>query len=199
MEKTKEKTGKNKRNITIIGLGSWGIVLACLLDKNGHNVRIWGERGAESVKKVVEVRENKVSLPGIKIPESILITHNAETAATDSDIFVYAASSNAAAFVSEVFAKYFKPETIIINASKGFEESSQMRLSEYLQLIAPSSQIAVLTGPSHAEEVSRGLPTAILAVSENPETAVEVQRIFANESFRVYTSDDMIGAELGGA
>jgi len=167
--------------ICVIGYGSWGRALAALLAKNGHSVAAWQIDAAA------------------EIVDGIFVCGDAEQAADGADLYVYAAPSAAIGEIMEKFYRLFTPGSIIVSTAKGFEKSRHIRLSQYLAQAAPNCHIAVLTGPSHAEEVEQGLPTAILAVSDNDECAKTVQQAFSAENFRVYTSKDVIGAELGGA
>jgi glycerol-3-phosphate dehydrogenase (NAD(P)+) len=179
--------------ISLIGFGSWGIPLASLLNQNGHEVTAWDNENY--INELLKTRVNKY-LPKYKIPSSINITHSVEIAAQSAEMFVFALASKDICAAAKKFAPFFGAEKIIINVSKGLIEDS--RICEYLQKLT-SSPVAVLTGPSHAEEVLKNIPTAVVAASENEKTAEVVQNVFAAENFRVYTSTDIIGAEIGGA
>ena len=181
--------------ISVIGFGSWGIPLGCLLDKNGHEVTAWDNEAY--INELIKTRRNDY-LPNVVIPSSINITSNIQTAAESAEVFVFACASKAVPCVAEKFAPFFSSEKMIVNASKGLIEDSLIRISEFLQNIA-GCRVAVLTGPSHAEEVLGNIPTAVVAASEDEKAAETVQDAFASENFRVYTSTDIIGAELGGA
>lgn len=183
------------KNIFMIGFGSWGIPLACVLAKNGHSVTAWD--GSEVyVNELIKTRKNSC-FPDTVIPESINITNDI-TSAQNADIFICTLTSKNIGKTAPLFTDYFTKEKIIVSGSKGLEEESQKRISEYLKSIG-KSQVVVLTGPSHAEEVLLNIPTAVLAASENNEIAKVVQEIFSSDTFRVYTSTDVIGAEVGGA
>ncbi|MCL2397359.1 MAG: NAD(P)-dependent glycerol-3-phosphate dehydrogenase [Defluviitaleaceae bacterium] len=186
------------RNITVIGFGSWGIALACLLAKNGHAVTLW-EDNAALAQMLEQDRENKKFLPGVVIPDSIKITHDAMVAAKNAEMFVFVVTSRAVEKAAEVLAPYFKGGQILVSASKGLIEDRQIRICQYLEEIAPSCTVACLTGPSHAEEVGRHMPTAVVAASHCEKTAEAVQDAFSGNDFRVYTTTDVVGAELGGA
>jgi len=192
-----KEIGKPMKNITLIGFGSWGIALACLLDKNGHKITAW-DNDAAYINKLAATRQNEY-LPGITIPQSINITSDANIAAEAADIFVFALPSKSLNIIPELFAKHFTAGQIIVSVSKGFDEATQTRICQYLQEQAPSCAIVALTGPSHAEEVIKGIPTAVVAASCDEKAAETVQNIFSTETFRVYTSTDVIGVELGGA
>ncbi|MCL1845610.1 MAG: NAD(P)-dependent glycerol-3-phosphate dehydrogenase [Defluviitaleaceae bacterium] len=181
--------------ITIIGFGSWGIPLGCLLHKNGHKVTAWDN--AQYVEKLLKTRRNEY-LPEAEIPPEIEITSDISAAANGAKMFVFACTSRAISKIAPMFAPFFTSEKIIVNTSKGLEETNGIRISQFLQGIG-GAPIAVLSGPSHAEEVLKGIPTTVVAASENESVAMLVQEIFSSETFRVYTSTDVIGAEMGGA
>ncbi|MCL2349998.1 MAG: NAD(P)-dependent glycerol-3-phosphate dehydrogenase [Defluviitaleaceae bacterium] len=182
--------------ITVIGFGSWGIALACLLEKNGHSVIMWEPN--EALAQILDSqRENTRSLPGITIPRTIKITSVAEEAA-GSDVLVVVLSSKDIPDAMPKITPYLKKGQILANASKGLIKDREMRITEFLQELAPECEIACLSGPSHAEEVSRFLPTFVVAASRNIEVAQRLQNIFTGQFFRVYTSTDIIGVELGG-
>ncbi|MCL1863193.1 MAG: NAD(P)-dependent glycerol-3-phosphate dehydrogenase [Defluviitaleaceae bacterium] len=183
-------------NITMLGFGSWGLPLAILLQKNGHNVTAW-DANADYVDEIAKTRKNS-SLPDIIIPDSIKITSDVHIAAKDADVFVCTLVSKSLSRYAPLFSEYFTSEKIIVSGSKGLEESSQKRISEYLHSLG-KSDVVVLTGPTHAEEVLLGIPTTILAACKNKNTAQAVQGLFSSDTFRVYTSTDVIGAEIGGA
>jgi glycerol-3-phosphate dehydrogenase (NAD(P)+) len=182
--------------ITIIGFGSWGIALACLLNKNGHEV-IMFEPNAALADMLAKSRENERSLPGIKIPEAVKITADPVCAA-EGVVLVVALNSKDITTVMPQVAPLLEEGKILVNASKGLIESGQKRITEYLKELAPACEVACLSGPSHAEEVSREMPTSVVAASACEKTAVKLQDIFSGNFFRVYTSSDIIGVELGG-
>jgi len=184
------------KKISVIGFGSWGIALASVLDKNGHDVTAWDNEAY--VNELIETRRNNY-LPEVVIPSSIKITHDIETAAKHAEIFVLGLTSKAVSITAPIFAPYFTEGKIVVSGAKGLEETSQIRISQYLQKICNGCSVAVLTGPSHAEEVLKNIPTTIVAAAEDEKIAEIVQDIFLSESFRVYTSTDLIGAEIGGA
>ncbi|MCL2387843.1 MAG: NAD(P)-dependent glycerol-3-phosphate dehydrogenase [Defluviitaleaceae bacterium] len=183
------------KRITVIGFGSWGIALGLLLDKNGHKITAWDNEAY--VTKLLKTRKNEY-LPEIVIPESITITHDITTATESAEVFVFASTSKGVGITAPKFAPFFTSDKIITICAKGLEETRQIRLSQYLQELC-NSQVATLTGPSHAEEVLKNIPTAVVAAAEDEKTAEAVQSIFSADSFRVYTSSDIIGAEIGGA
>ena len=185
------------KNIAVIGFGSWGIALACLLAKNGHKVALW-EDNAALAEVLSEQRENKEFLPGVIIHDRIKITDDPAWL-EDCEIFVFALSSRAICGAVQILRPYFKEGQILVNASKGLIEDRLIRISEFLEEKAPMCKIACLSGPSHAEEVGRQIPTAVVAASRCEQTAEIVQDAFSCDSFRVYTTNDVIGCELGGA
>ncbi|WP_099467673.1 NAD(P)H-dependent glycerol-3-phosphate dehydrogenase [Konateibacter massiliensis] len=184
--------------VSIIGAGSWGIALAVLLHKNGHDVTIWSVIEDE-VKMLGEKREHKDKLPGVKIPEDILITSNLQEAATGKDMLVMAVPSPYVRSTSKLLKEYVKENQLIVNVAKGVEESTLYTLTDIIEEEIPGVNAAVLSGPSHAEEVGRGIPTTCVAGAKTRESAEFIQNTFMNEVFRVYTSPDILGIELGGA
>lgn len=180
------------KKISVIGFGSWGIPLACLLEKNGHKITAWDNENY--VSELLKTRRN-LYFPETVIPPSIEITYDIKTAA-QAEIFILALASRDISSVMPLFAPHLSG-TIVIG-SKGLEESRKIRISQYLQELCKGCSIAVLTGPSHAEEVLKNIPTAVVAASQNENTAKMVQAIFSSDNFRVYTSTDIIGAEMGG-
>lgn len=185
------------KNISVIGSGSWGTALSILLNDNGHNVTLWSfkKEEAESIK---QNGENKEFLPEVKIPKEINITYIDEDV-KDSDIIVLAVPSKFVRDTIKRFIPYLKKDEIIVNVAKGLEDNTLLRLSQVIEDVAPMCKVAVLSGPSHAEEVGKKLATACVASSKEIEVAEQVQNIFMNSVFRVYTNPDIIGVELGGA
>ena len=183
--------------VSVIGDGGWGTAIAIVLSKNGHAVRLWSAF-PEYAKTLAEKRENVEFLPGIPIPESIDVTDDVAKA-LDADVIVIAVPTKFMRVVLQRFAEKFRPGPDMVSVAKGIEHDTLKRPSEIISELLPGSPIGVLSGPSHAEEVARSLPTAVVAASEDQETAERIQNIFANEFFRVYTSTDMPGVELGGA
>ncbi len=185
-------------NICILGAGGWGIGIAVLLNNNGHNVTMWS-----AVKNEVEMlkknRENTVSLPGIVISEKIKITDDLNEAVTDQDIIVLAVASSYIRSTAARLKGLTKPGQLIINVAKGIEENTLMTMTDVIESEIPDADVAVLSGPSHAEEVSRGLPTTCVAAAKTRQTAEYIQNIFSSMVFRVYTSPDLLGVELGGS
>ncbi len=194
MEKKKEQY-----NIAVLGAGSWGITLANLLYENNNKVTLW-EFAPQQAEKLKKIR-TFVSLKGFKIPESINITDSLKDAIVDSDYIVISVPSSAIKSLAiELAALNINSSTIIVSTIKGFERTTLKRPSEVLRdYLGSNSHIAVLSGPSHAEEVVRKIPTAVVVASVNSNTNIKLQKLFSNLYFRVYTSSDINGVELGGA
>ena len=186
------------KKICVMGAGSWGLALALLLDDNDQQVTVWCYSKEE--KKAIELDgENKRCLPGIKLPERMKFTTSREDAIKDKDIVVVAIPS---AFMREniqAMAPFIEDHQIVVNVSKGLEHSTLSRLSEVIQSELPNNPVVVLSGPSHAEEVSRRLPTTVAVSSKSKDAAHEIQSVFMTDYFRVYTNPDLMGVELGAA
>ena len=186
--------------ISVIGSGGWGIALAILLHKNGHNLTIWSfdKKEAEELKKT---RQNKTKLPNILLPEDVKVTDDLKEAVNDKDILILAVPSKAIRSVSKSLKNIIKDNQIIVNVAKGLEEDTLETMTDIIEeeLKGKKTQVAVLSGPSHAEEVGKGIPTTCVVSAHNKELTLYLQNIFMNPSFRVYTSPDMLGIEIGGA
>lgn len=182
----------------VIGSGSWGTALARVLSKNGHEVTLWSRREEES-RMLREERENKSKLPGVKLPDDILCTTDLEQTVEGKDILVLATASPSIRSMAKKMAPYVATGQLIVDVSKGIEESTLMILTDVIAQEIPQCRAAVLSGPSHAEEVGRDIPTTVVAGAKDRETAEYIQNLFMNKVFRVYTSPDMLGIELGGA
>lgn len=185
-------------SVGVIGAGSWGTALALLLHKNGHEITVWSIDEKE-VQLLIKEREHKSKLPGVKLPEDMSFTSDLETAIREKDFLVLAVPS---AFTRETARKmcpFVADGQIIVDVAKGIEEDTLMTLSQQIEQEIPQAVVAVLSGPSHAEEVGRGLPTTVVIGAKKEETATYLQKMFMNEVFRVYTSPDMLGMELGGS
>lgn len=182
----------------VIGSGSWGTALARVLSKNGHEVTLWSRREEES-RMLREERENKSKLPGVKLPDDILCTTDLEQTVEGKDILVLATASPSIRSMAKKMAPCVAAGQLIVDVSKGIEESTLMILTDVIAQEIPQCRAAVLSGPSHAEEVGRDIPTTVVAGAKDRETAEYIQNLFMNKVFRVYTSPDMLGIELGGA
>jgi glycerol-3-phosphate dehydrogenase (NAD(P)+) len=185
-------------NVAIIGAGGWGTALALVLSQNDHHVTLWA-REPSTVLTMQQQRTNPHYLPGVNIPSSISITHN-PAAITSAELVVVAVPTQ---FIRPAFQTYSFDvrDKAVVSVCKGVERGTLLRVSQILDDVAGVGlqQFADLTGPSHAEEVARSLPTTVVAASKNEELAKVVQKTFARPTFRVYYSNDLIGAELGGA
>lgn len=184
------------RKVSVLGAGTWGSALAILLANNGHEVTIWSKIEQE-VKALCENRQAIKNLPGAVMPEQVYITTNLEEACKDKDIIVMAVASPYVRASANSAKAYIKEGQIIVNVSKGIEDGTLYTLSEVIKDEIPQADVAVLSGPSHAEEVSRGIPTTIVVGAQSQHTARLIQDTFMTEVFRVYTSPDIIGIELG--
>ena len=184
--------------VGVIGAGSWGTALSVLLHSNGHEVSVWSISQPE-VDMLNAQHEHKDKLPGVKIPEEILITTDLEGTVRDKELLVLAVPSPYTRSTARSMAPYVADGQLIVNVAKGIEESTLMILTDIIEQEIPNCRAAVLSGPSHAEEVGRGLPTTVVAGAHDRKTAEFIQNIFMNQVFRVYTSPDMLGIELGGA
>ncbi len=183
--------------VTVIGDGGWGTALAMVLDRNGHDTTVWGPF-PEYLEELRASGENKTYLPGVEIPASIQWTADPESAVKDAALVVLVVPSRFYKPTVERF-KPFIPETaLVVSATKGLDENTHERMSEVAEKII-SHSVAVLSGPSHAEEVARGVPCAVAIAANDHAVAEQIQQLFVNEAFRVYTLDDVIGVELGGA
>lgn len=186
------------KKVTVIGSGSWGTALAVMLAENGHEVFIWSRR-QDAVDELLKERTNKKYLPGVVIPDSIQATTDRKEAVDGADIVILAVPSRAVAQTVRDFAPYLKTWQILVNVAKGLEPETLFLLSDVIKREAPQCEVCVLSGPSHAEEVARKVPTACLIACENEAVAKLVQEEFANPRFRLYTNTDLIGVEIGAA
>lgn len=185
-------------NVGVMGAGSWGTALALLLHSNGHQVTVWSIN-EEEVEMLSKEREHKSKLPGVKIPEDMVFTSDMETAIKEKDFLVLAVPSAFTRGTARRMKPFVGERQIIVDVAKGIEEDTLMTLSQQIEEEIPQADVAVLSGPSHAEEVGRGLPTAVVIGAKTEETARYLQEMFMNHVFRVYISSDMLGMELGGA
>jgi glycerol-3-phosphate dehydrogenase (NAD(P)+) len=187
--------------ISVLGAGGWGTTLAILLHYNGHNVTLW-EYKKSYAKELIKKRVNTDYLPGIKIPKEILITHDIEESTEDKNLIVLAVPSQFLRGVVKGISYHRIEDAILVSVSKGIEKNTLMTMSQMLKDVFPhisENQIGVISGPSHAEEVSQRVPTAVVAASIDIETSKTIQAAFMTSYFRVYASTDILGVELGGA
>ncbi|HBC88641.1 MAG TPA: glycerol-3-phosphate dehydrogenase [Lentisphaeria bacterium] len=186
-------------NIAVLSDGGWGTALAILLVHNGHSVRLWGPF-PDYICEIRKSRENSKFLAGVKLPDGLVLCEDMKEAVEDSELVVLASPSQYMRGTLEKFSKLHSPgKQILVNVAKGIEVGSLKRMSEICDEILGKTRYCVLSGPSHAEEVAVNVPTAIVAASNDAATAEVVQKVFMNEFFRVYTSSDVVGVELGGA
>ena len=184
--------------IGILGAGSWGTALSLLLSENGHEVTVWSIQ-KEEVEMLSSKREHLSKLPGVKLPDSICFTGDIASAVVGKDICILAVPSIATRSTAAAMREYVKDGQILVNVAKGIEENTLMTLTEQIEEEIPYANVAVLSGPSHAEEVGRRLPTTCVVGAREKATAEYIQSLFMSKVFRVYTSPDITGIEVGGA
>ena len=184
--------------IGILGAGSWGTALAILLHDNGHDVTVWSIHEKE-VEMLNTTRRHESKLPGVEIPEGILFTTDMKETMSDKDVCVLAVPSPFIRSTCQKMKSYVRAGQIIVNVAKGIEESTLYTLTDIIEEEMPYADACVLSGPSHAEEVSRRLPTTCVVSARTRKTAEYLQSVFVSSVFRVYISPDMLGIELGGA
>lgn len=185
-------------DISVIGAGSWGTALAVLLHKNGHRVTVWSVL-KEEIEMLEKEHEHKDKLPGVKLPEDMVFTTDLKSAVEGKDVLVLAVPSPYTRSTAHRMEKFVSEGQIIVDVAKGIEEKTLLTLSQVIGGEIPQAKVAVLSGPSHAEEVGRGIPTTIVVGAKEKETAEYLQNLFMNEAFRVYISPDVLGIELGAA
>ncbi len=183
--------------ISIIGGGSWGIALAVLLSRNGHEITIWSALENE-IAMLKEKHEHRMLL-GVVLPDNTVFTTREQEAVQGKDLLVMAVASSYTRSTARRFKELVENNQKILNVAKGIEETTLMTLSEIIEQEIPQADVAVMSGPSHAEEVGRGLPTTIVVGAGSRATAEYIQNLFMNEVFRVYISPDILGMELGGS
>ncbi|MGL5751978.1 MAG: NAD(P)H-dependent glycerol-3-phosphate dehydrogenase [Paraclostridium sp.] len=184
--------------VCVLGSGSWGTALALVVAKKGYEVSMW-TLNEEQCNKINKTRENIDYLPGVVIPNNITVTTKLEDAIRDGVIIVLAVPSQAIRSVCKQIKPFIKNNQILVDVAKGLEKGTGLRLSDVCHQELPNNKYVVLSGPSHAEEVSRDIPTTVVVASEDIKTAETVQDIFMSPKFRVYTNPDVVGVELGGA
>lgn len=184
--------------IAVLGGGSWGTAIAVLLSKKAYNVIVW-DRNAAILEEVKYKRQNSRYLPDVVIPGNLDISFSLEDTVNNSDVIVIAVPSHAVRDLCLKIKGFVSENQIFVSLTKGIEDKTFKRMSEIIEEIFPNNKIAVLSGPSHAEEVSRDIPTAIVAASRDENIALKVQDIFMTPNFRVYTNTDVVGVEIGGA
>ncbi len=183
--------------ITVLGAGGWGTALAVMANTYGNTVTLWSPF-EEELTAIRRAGEHRTLLPGVPVPASITLSSDM-TSTAEADLVILAVPSFAIAETAEKLATILPAGKLIANAGKGLEHRTHERFSEVIQKRIPSARVVVLSGPSHAEEVGKGVPTSVVAASCNPAAAEEVQTILSNPVFRIYTNNDVVGVELGGA
>ncbi len=186
------------KSIGIIGAGSWGTALSVVLANNGNNVHIWSIV-KEEIDMLKEKHEHVDKLPGVKLSDAIDFTTDIKEAIVNSDILVLAVPSVFTRSTAKMMAEYVKDGQIIVCVAKGIEDETLKTISDVVEEEIPQADVAVMCGPSHAEEVGIGLPTTVVAGARTKATAEAIQDLFMNNVFRVYTSPDVLGMELGGS
>lgn len=186
------------KNITILGYGSFATALSMLLDEKGHNVTIWG-RNKDKILEIKNSRVNSYYLPEITLSNKINFVYEVETAVLDADIIVLAVPSTTVGSVCELFAPYINEEQIIVNVAKGLDTNTTQRLSVIVENRFPNNKFCVLSGPSHAEELAKFIPSTCVVASKDIEAAKIIQEDFNSRTFRLYTNTDVVGVEIGGA
>ncbi|HHX88082.1 MAG TPA: NAD(P)-binding domain-containing protein, partial [Firmicutes bacterium] len=185
----------------VIGAGGWGTALATVLSGKGYEVHLW-VRNSELYKTILLKRVNETYLPGVKLPGTIRPTLSLEDTLWGKELIILAVPSQGVRQIAKAIAEYLPYQALIVNVAKGLEDGTYLRLSQVLQQELPERHhpnLAILSGPNHAEEVSRGLPSATVVASISPKTAKQVQEAMAAPFFRIYTNPDLTGVELGGA
>lgn len=184
-------------NVGVIGAGSWGTALALVLNDNGHAVTMWSLLQSD-IDDLEALHENPRYLPGVKLPDELKYTADLAEAARDKDFLIMVVPSHAMRPVAENLQGLVDEKTLLVSAAKGFDLQSKRRMSELLAAAFPANRVAVLSGPSHAEEVSRRIPTAVVAAARDEADMQAVQKLFTNSYMRVYANPDVVGVELGG-
>src|SRR6056297_940730 len=187
-----------KNKIIVLGGGSWGTALACLIAQNKEEVFLW-IRDKEKLKTINETRENKKYLPDVKIPSEVKLINSYKEVIETCNIAVLAIPSQNIRELVTKLKDIINPSTVVVNVSKGIEMKTLMTISEVCEEIIPNNPFVVLSGPSHAEEVGKNLPTTVVAASNNKKYSKQIQEVFTSNTFRVYTNEDVKGVEIGGA
>lgn len=186
------------RKICILGAGSWGTALSILLANKGHDVTVWSI-DKEEVRMLNDFREQRDKLPGVIVPGTIVFTTDMSMALSTAEMVVCAVPSPFVRNTMEHASAYIAAGTIVVDVAKGIEDGTYKTMTQIIEEECPQARVGILSGPSHAEEVGRGIPTTVVAGSVDREVAETIQDTFMTETFRVYTSPDVIGIELGGS
>jgi len=196
-----DDTNRGSIEVAVIGAGSFGTALAIILAREGTGVRLWARRPVAAEYMSAE-RANPTYLPGARIPESVIVTSDIRTAVAGADFVVFATPSHALRDAAALVAPHIGTNACVVSVAKGIENGTLMTSSQVLADVmggVPRSNIAVLYGPSHAEEVVAGVPTAVVVASPDPEVARKVQGLFMVRHFRVYATTDIVGVEIAGS
>ena len=191
-------TESTNHPILVLGNGGWGTALAMTLHSNGHPVRVWGHDAAYC-EEIEATRENRKYLPGVKIPGGILFGADSVTLAAEADTVFSVIPTQFLRTTLQSLQEHLPPRALYVTCSKGFERNTLALPSRIIQSCFDSAGISVLSGPSHAEETSRGLPTTVVVASEDDALSAKIQQIISTDTFRVYTSSDARGVEVAGA
>ena len=183
--------------IMVLGAGGWGIGLALVAARMGHAVTLWSH-DPEELEELRLHNQNKLRLPGVFLPHGIHLTGDL-AAAGEADMVIMAVPSFAIRTTARALMAHLRPDTVVVNAGKGLEDGTLHRFSQVLEEELPAARIAVLSGPSHAEEVARRVPTLVTVSAKDMTAARQVQLALSQGSFRIYLNEDLIGVELGGA
>ncbi len=182
--------------ITVLGSGGWGLALSISLLNGGHSINVWSAF-EEEIAQLKATRETKL-LKGVKIPDELNLVTSLDCVC-ESDIIIFAVPSFAIRETAKKIKNIINPDAIIVNVSKGIESETLMTLADVIESEIPSHKIVVLSGPSHAEEVARNMPTSLVAASSDKDAAITIQNLFISPTLRVYINDDIVGVEVGGA
>lgn len=193
----KRRSEDSLKKITVVGSGSWGTAIAVLLNDKGHDVTLWSWK-KEECDRIRKDKENKEFLPGIKIDEKIKLTSDM-SCVKDKDLVVLVSPSKVIRDTAKQMSEYISNNTPVVILSKGLEDETLKTLSQIVEEEIPSSPVAALSGPSHAEEVAKKIPTTCVVACKDLNVAEYIQEIFMCSYFRVYTNDDVLGVEIGGA
>lgn len=188
----------SQKSIAVIGAGSWGTALSMVLSQNEHDVHLW-MRSREQFDTIQKTGQNPKYLPGIDLPGNIHYTVDLQNALEGKDLVLLSVPTQSIRSMLKQMKDIIRPEQILINVAKGLETGTKKRISEIIEEVLPEQPFVVLSGPSHAEEASKGMPTTVVASSKRKLWAEIVQDAFSNHFFRVYTNPDVVGVELGGA
>lgn len=183
--------------IAILGSGGFGLALAASFDRLGHEVTVWSAFKDE-IDTIKRTHELRAKLPGITIPETIALSTDI-SCISDKDIVLVGIPSKFVREVCEQAKPYISDDTIIVSTAKGLEDDSLKRMTEVISEVMPNNKIVALTGPSHAEELGKGIPTAVAVACDDTEVAKRIQKAFSDKALRLYVNNDVVGSEVGGA